>query len=197
MTDAPTKLAAPGARLARRRFLRHGLRHGATLSAVAAMPALALPARASVAPVRELAMNHLHTREAIDVVYARDGSYLPEALGSLDHFLRDHYSGAIGRIDPKLHDLLHAVRQVLGTERPFQVISGYRAPATNAHLKATRGGGVATRSLHMDGRAIDVRLPGVALADLRDAALSLKAGGVGYYPREQFVHIDTGRVRRW
>jgi len=182
---------------ARRRFLTAGLRHGATLSAVAAMPALVLPARARVAPVRELAMNHLHTRETIDVVYARGESYLPEALGSLDHFLRDHYSGEVGRIDPKLHDLLHAVRQVLGTDRPFHVISGYRAPATNAHLKATRGGGVATRSLHMDGRAIDVRLPGVPLADLRDAALSLKAGGVGYYPREQFVHIDTGRVRRW
>jgi uncharacterized protein YcbK (DUF882 family) len=198
MTDTLSGPAAPPQRPARRRFLRHGLRHGATLSAVAAaLPALALPARASVAPARELALNHLHTHEAIEIVYARGARYLPEALGSLDHFLRDHYSGAVGRIDPKLHDLLHAVRQVLGTERPFHVISGYRAPATNAHLKATRGGGVATRSLHMDGRAIDVRIPGVALADLRDAALSLQAGGVGYYPREQFVHIDTGRVRRW
>jgi uncharacterized protein YcbK (DUF882 family) len=77
------------------------------------------------------------------------------------------------------------------------VISGYRAPRTNEHLQKTRGGGVATHSLHMEGRAIDVRLPGVPLADLRDAALTLKSGGVGYYEREQFVHLDTGRVRRW
>jgi len=182
---------------ARRRFLHLGLRHGATLSAVAAMPALVLPARARPAPARELVMSHLHTHEHIDLVYARGSDYLPEALGSLDHFLRDHYSGEVGRIDPKLHDLLHSVRQLLGTDKAFHVISGYRAPTTNARLKATRGGGVATRSLHMEGRAIDVRLPGVPLADLRDAALSLKAGGVGFYPREQFVHIDTGRVRHW
>lgn len=182
---------------ARRRFLHLGLRHGATLSAVVAAPALVLPARARLAPDRALVMQHTHTQEHIDLVYARGNTYLPAALGTLDHFLRDHYSGVVGRIDPQLHDLLHAVRQVLGTEQAFHVISGYRSPATNAHLKATRGGGVATRSLHMDGRAIDVRLPGVPLADLRDAALSLKAGGVGYYPREQFVHIDTGRVRHW
>ncbi|MBX3611909.1 MAG: DUF882 domain-containing protein [Hydrogenophaga sp.] len=175
----------------RRHFLRTGL------SAVAAAPALALPQRAWAAPVRELAFDHLHTHEQIDIVYARGSDYLPDALGQLNHFLRDHYSGDVGRIDPGLHDLLHAVRRELGTERAFQVISGYRSPATNAQLKATRGGGVATHSLHMEGRAIDVRLPGVALSDLRDAALSLKAGGVGYYPHEQFVHIDTGRVRRW
>lgn len=192
----------PGKRCpARRHFLRQGLRHGATLTALAAAPALVLPARAQAvappAPLRGLVMNHLHTHEHIDVVYARGGSYLPDALGSLDHFLRDHYSGEIGRIDPTLHDLLHAVRRELGTSQPFQVISGYRTPATNKHLKATRGGGVARHSLHMEGRAIDVRLPGIALADLRDAARSLKAGGVGFYPHEQFVHIDTGRVRHW
>ena len=77
------------------------------------------------------------------------------------------------------------------------MISGYRCPATNTTLRNTRGGGVARRSLHMDGKAIDVRLPGVPLADLRDAALSLGMGGVGFYPREQFVHVDTGPVRRW
>jgi len=181
----------------RRHFLRLGLRHGATLTAVAALPAVMLPARARPASARELVMSHLHTHEHIDIVYARGDDYLPDALGSLDHFLRDHYSGEVGRIDPRLHDLLHAVHRELGTGQPFHVISGYRAPATNTHLKATRGGGVATHSLHMEGRAIDVRVPGVPLADLRDAALSLKAGGVGYYPHEQFVHIDTGPVRRW
>jgi uncharacterized protein YcbK (DUF882 family) len=176
----------------RRRFLRTGL-----LGAVAGAPLLALPRHVWAAPQRELALDHLHTREQIQLVYARGADYVPEALGRLNNFLRDHYSGAVGQIDPALHDLLHALRRVLATERPFEVISGYRSPATNAHLKATRGGGVATRSLHMDGRAMDVRLPGVALADLRDAAIALQAGGVGYYEREQFVHVDTGRVRRW
>jgi len=185
----------------RRRFLHHGLRHGARLgAAAAALPALVVPGRALARLAegpRELAMNHLHTGETIDVVYARGSRYDTQALGSLDHFLRDHYSGDVGQIDPQLHDLLFAVHRVVGSKTPFHVISGYRSPATNAHLKATRGGGVATRSLHMQGQAIDVRIPGVPLVDLRDAALSLKGGGVGYYPREQFVHIDVGRVRRW
>ena len=89
------------------------------------------------------------------------------------------------------------MRRELGVQTPFQVISGFRSPKTNANLRSTRGGGVAKRSLHMDGQAIDVRLPGVELSDLRDAALSLRLGGVGFYPRDQFVHLDTGRVRNW
>lgn len=175
----------------RRQWLR------SALGAAVAAPVLVLPGRVWAAPVRELAFDHLHTHEQIDLVYARGDAYVPEALGRLDHFLRDHYSGDVGHIDPGLHDLLHALRRVLATDRPYQVISGYRSPRTNAHLKATRGGGVATRSLHMDGQAIDIRVSGVPLADLRDAAWSLQAGGVGYYPREQFVHVDIGRVRRW
>jgi uncharacterized protein YcbK (DUF882 family) len=115
----------------------------------------------------------------------------------LNHFLRDHYTGEVGSMDPQLFDLLHRVRRALGSTAAFQVISGYRAPATNLRLRLTRGGGVARNSLHTEGRAIDVRLPGVALAELRDAALSLRAGGVGFYPREDFVHLDTGRVRHW
>lgn len=175
---------------ARRRFLRHSL-------AAATLPAALLPARARAAAPRSLAMVHTHTGEHIDIVYATGERYETPALGRLDHFLRDHYSGEVGHIDPALHDLLHAVRRTLGTERAFHVISGYRCPATNERLRTTRSGGVAKRSLHMDGRAIDVRLPGVPLAELRDAALSLKAGGVGYYASSQFVHLDTGRVRRW
>lgn len=176
---------------------RRLLRSGARLAAAAALPMLALPARASVPAARSLAMSHTHTRERIDLVYAVAQDYLSEALGSLNHFLRDHYTGEVGAIDPQLFDLLHRVRQVLGSTAAFQVISGYRAPATNLRLRLTRGGGVASKSLHTEGRAIDVRLPGVALADLRDAALSLRAGGVGYYAREDFVHLDTGRVRHW
>lgn len=156
-------------------------------------------ARASTPRLRSLALDHTHTRERIDLVYASGEHYVPQALGSLNHFLRDHYSGDVGRIDPQLFDLLHDVRQALGSEVPltYQIISGYRSPLTNARLRSTRSGGVAKQSLHMEGKAIDVRLPGVPLAELRDAALSLKAGGVGYYPHDQFVHIDTGRVRSW
>ena len=130
-------------------------------------------------------------------MYALGEQYLPRALSTLNHFLRDHYSGDVGVIDPQLFDLLHRLHSGLATTQAFEVISGYRCPETNATLRATRAGGVASRSLHMDGKAIDIRLPGVPLAALRDAALSLGAGGVGFYPREQFVHVDTGLVRSW
>ncbi|ODU99306.1 MAG: twin-arginine translocation pathway signal protein [Rubrivivax sp. SCN 70-15] len=177
----------------RRRFLHHTVH----LAAAGALPALSAPARASLAGARELMLHNTHTQERIDLVYAVQARYVPEALGSLNHFLRDHYTGDIGRIDPRLFDLLHDIRRVLGSAQPFEVISGYRCATTNARLRATGGGGVAQHSLHMEGRAIDVRLPGVPLADLRDAARSLRAGGVGFYPRDQFVHVDTGRVRHW
>lgn len=156
-------------------------------------------AAATLVAGRSLAFEHTHTRERISLVYAVDGQYVPDALTSLNRFLRDHYSGTVGQMDPQLFDLLHDVRRALGGQSlgAFEVISGYRCPETNDHLRNSRGGGVAKRSLHMEGKAIDVRIPGVPLAELRDAALSLQAGGVGYYPREQFVHIDTGRVRSW
>jgi uncharacterized protein YcbK (DUF882 family) len=173
------------------------LRHGARLAALGALPLLARPAFANAAGARSLAMVHTHTGERIDVVYARDEQYLPESLAALNRFLRDHYSGEVGTIDPQLFDILHRTQALLGTARPYEIISGYRCPATNQRLRETRGGGVASRSLHMDGRAIDVRLSGVPLAELRDAALELQAGGVGYYASSRFVHVDTGRVRRW
>jgi uncharacterized protein YcbK (DUF882 family) len=187
----------------RRQFIR---RTTALALAGFAVPALAsLPpaapsvsaAEAGTPTVRRLAFQHLHTGERLAVAYAEQDQYLPDALGALNRLLRDHYSGEVGTITPALFDQLHRLQQLLGTTQPFHVISGYRAPSTNARLRETRGGGVARRSLHMDGRAIDVRLPGVELARLRDAALSLRAGGVGYYPRDQFVHLDNGPVRRW
>lgn len=179
--------------LARRTFLRHAAR----ALAAGALPLSTMHAQAAVPGARGLSMVHTHTRERIDLVYAVGEQYDPAALGSLNRFLRDHYSGDVGEIDPKVFDLLHRVQRELGSTRAFEVISGYRCPATNTNLRETRGAGVAKRSLHMDGRAIDVRLPGVALADLRDAALSLRVGGVGFYPRDQFLHLDTGRVRNW
>lgn len=176
---------------ARRRFLHHGAR----LAAAGALPVLSAPARASAQ--RALALVHTHTHERTDIVYAIGEQYVPAALGALNRFLRDHHTGDVGHIDPQLFELLHRVRQVLGAGQAYEVISGYRCPTTNAQLRQTRGGGVARHSLHMEGRAIDVRLPGVPLPELRDAALALRAGGVGFYPREQFVHLDVGRVRHW
>jgi len=178
---------------ARRRFLRGGAR----LAAVGALPMWSHAARARDAAPRSLAMLHTHTLERIELVFAVGERYVPEALGRLNHFLRDHYTGEVGVIDPQLLELLHGVQQALGTERAFEIISGYRCPATNARLRDTRGGGVAKQSLHMQGRAIDVRLPGVPLDELRDAALSLHGGGVGYYASSRFVHLDNGRVRHW
>ncbi|EER58082.1 protein of unknown function DUF882 [Acidovorax delafieldii 2AN] len=177
----------------RRRFLGAGSRW---LMTGALLP-LAQPALANQPGARSLSFDHTHTSERLALVYALGDAFVPQALTSLNHFLRDHYSGEAGVMDPQLFNLLHQIRQELRVQQPFQVISGYRSPATNQTLRATRGGGVAKHSLHMDGKAIDVRLPGVPLASLRDAALSLGAGGVGFYPREQFVHVDTGPVRRW
>jgi uncharacterized protein YcbK (DUF882 family) len=173
------------------------LRSTARLMIGSAMLTFAGRALASLPNARSLVFHHTHTGERLEVVYAVDDRYLPGALTTLNHFLRDHYSGKVGVIDPRLFDLLHRLQLELGCCEPFHVISGYRSPETNATLKATRGGGVARHSLHMDGKAIDIRLPGVPLTDVREAAISLKQGGVGYYPREQFVHVDTGRVRYW
>lgn len=162
------------------------------------LPSSGMPNGAALTP-RSLAFRHTHTREHISLVYAADGDYLPDALSLLNRFMRDHYSGTVGQMDPQLFDVLHKIRLALRSQSlpAYEVISGYRCPDTNNKLRTTRGGGVAKRSLHMEGKAIDVRLPGVPLAELRDAATALRAGGVGYYPGEQFVHIDTGRVRTW
>jgi uncharacterized protein YcbK (DUF882 family) len=168
-------------------------------AATIAAPAILLPRRAlaTSAATRELAFAHTHTGERLAIVYAEGGAYVPDALTRLNRFLRDHYSGAVGTIDPALFDQLFALRRELGATRPFHVISGYRSSATNEALRRRGGGGVAKASLHTHGQAIDIRLPGVALTDLRNAALDLKAGGVGYYAASGFVHVDTGRPRSW
>jgi uncharacterized protein YcbK (DUF882 family) len=188
MTTPPLQ---PDRARARRRFL------GAAAALLAA-PALVTSGRveAAVPDLRTLAFAHTHTGEEISLSYASGRSYLADALARLEWFLRDFRNGETHPIDPRLFDQLHQLAAITGTKARFQVISGYRSPATNHALRA-RGGGVAERSLHLDGRAIDVRLADVPLADLRDAALSMRAGGVGYYPGSQFVHIDTGPVRRW
>lgn len=164
-----------------------------------AAPMLCLPRRVRGAETRRsLRFEHIHTGESLALIYAVGDQYVAGALDLIQHFLRDFRNGATHAIDPGLLDQLHRLAVATTTRAPFQVISGYRSPATNALLQR-EGRGVASHSLHLQGQAIDVRLADVALADLRDAALSLRAGGVGYYPSpsSDFIHIDTGSVRRW
>lgn len=147
-------------------------------------------------PVGRLDFLNLHTGERLSTVFREGESYNADALAAINHVLRDHRTHEVHVIHPELLETLVRLRQTISATGPFQVISGYRSPATNAALHAASSG-VASRSLHMDGMAIDIRAPGVRLSDLRDAAWDLQAGGVGYYPDSEFVHIDIGRVRRW
>ena len=184
---------APRAPLSRRRFCRH---LGAGIGAAACAPLWASDLVASTPGYRALSFQHLHTGESLAIPYVEDGQYVPEALARIDHVLRDHYDGAVHPIDRDLLEILHAVALEIGTRSPFRVISGYRSPATNEMLRK-RGSGVSRNSLHMQGRAIDIRLDDVDTAHLRDAGLAVALGGVGYYRTSDFVHLDTGRVRRW
>lgn len=162
-----------------------------------APPILASQAHAALAKSRSLTFENLHTGKRLDIVYSLGDRYVPEALSTLNTFLFDHYSGRIGRMDPKLFDLLYRLKLTLSCEQPIQVISAYRCPSTNQKLRAKGHGGVARKSLHMEGKAIDMRLADVSLKDLRDAARRVRGGGVGYYPKDGFVHVDTGPVRTW
>lgn len=175
----------------RRRFLTAG----AGLIGAAMLPkaALAIPMKGE----RKLSFYNTHTSETLKTVYWADGRYVPEGLRDANKILRDWRTGDITSMDPELLDLLTHVRNVTGTEaKPIHIISGYRSPKTNAMLRE-HSNGVAKKSLHQLGKAIDIRIPGVDLGYLRKAALSLKEGGVGYYPAQDFVHVDTGRVRFW
>ena len=145
---------------------------------------------------RSLDFYHTHTGEELTVVYFVDGDYLPEALEQVNEFLRDFRNGDVIPIDPGVLDLLHEIKRETNTESPFEVISAYRSPQTNEMLRSI-GRAVAKKSMHLQGKAIDIRLRDVNLAELRTVALELKRGGVGYYPKSNFVHVDTGRVRRW
>jgi len=142
---------------------------------------------------------HTHTGERLDIVYRRGDSYIPEALAQIDHYMRDHRTGEVRHFDPRLFDLLYDLTASLnhpGGE--IDVICGYRTPWSNEFLRSRSAhSGVAVHSLHMQAEAIDIRLPGVPTSAVRDAALRLQRGGVGYYRASNFVHVDVGRVRRW
>jgi uncharacterized protein YcbK (DUF882 family) len=177
-------------------------RRGLMGGVMAAGAALALPLPAMAAGIEwRLAIRNVHTNESVDAVFARSGRFVPAGLAELNHGLRDWRTGESIGMDRRLLALLVSLRQKLelGGNRKIDLICGYRSPQTNAKLRA-RGGshsGVASQSQHMLGKATDIVVPGVSLDRLRGAALALGGGGVGYYPRDGFVHVDTGRVRHW
>lgn len=169
---------------------------------IAVLPVFLVPARTAVATVQptpeyRLRFFHTHTGEHLTVVYRRGNDYVPDALARLDEFLRDHRTGEARHYDPRVFDLLYDLTVSLGEpDAEIDVICGYRTPWSNEFLR-THGQGVARHSLHMQAMAIDIRMPTVKTSLLRDAALSLHRGGVGYYASSDFVHVDVGRERRW
>ncbi len=180
--------------LSRRRFLRAGL--GAC--AVLALPMGTSTAHAAIRRPfeKKLSFLNLHTGERTRATFWANGRYIPESMRAINYVLRDHRTGDRRPIDPQLFDLLYLLQHKLGTKQEFHVVSAYRSPATNAKL-AEQNGGVAKNSMHTHGKAIDIRLPGRRLSDIRAAAMSLQMGGVGYYPSSNFIHLDTGNFRYW
>jgi uncharacterized protein YcbK (DUF882 family) len=165
------------------------------------MAARALPsgvvATLSPEPAYRLHLYQVHTGERLDIVYRFGDRYDPEALARINRYLRDYRSGEVRQYDPRVLDLLHDLLTSLGRPHAeIDVVCAYRTPRTNEYLR-THGQGVARHSLHMQAMAIDIRIPSVSTAELRDAALALHRGGVGYYATSHFVHVDVGRVRRW
>lgn len=191
--------SAPLTRSGRKRSMTHCPQRRRFLGALAlAGSAMALPRMVFAAPTRprRLRFLHTHTSEKLDVVYYENGAYLPDAMHELNYLLRDFRSGDVVDMDRNLLDLLVMLQQRLGSTGTYEIISAYRSPATNEMLRR-RGGGVAKSSMHLFGKAIDVRLTDADTRNVRKAGLDLARGGVGYYSKSNFVHLDTGRVRHW
>ena len=169
---------------------------GASVVALSFAATLVPPQDVRAADARELSFYHTHTHQNLDVVYYQNGEYVESALDEINHFLADFRTGDIAEMDPKLLDILYDLRNELDSDGIYEVISAYRSQKTNEMLRS-KSGGVARKSQHLLGNAIDVRLRGVPTAELRDTAFAMKRGGVGYYEKSDFVHLDTGRVRRW
>ena len=177
----------------RRGFLKAGLAVTAALGFW--MPPIEAVAAAPLSG-RVVTLANAHTGDKFKGEYWANGRYLPDAFGDIKKLMRDHRTNDIFPIDPRLMDILYVVQRRLENFNSFRVFSGYRSPKTNAMLRR-KGEGVARNSLHMSGQAIDLQLPGSRLSSLKKAAIDVKSGGVGFYPRSDFVHIDTGRVRHW
>ena len=175
---------------------RDFIKIGAGLLSTCLLPSAGWSALSPDNSRRTLSLHNTHTGEELITCYFKNGAYCPDAMGRINHILRDHYTGDIAAMDPQLIDLLNSVNRQLGCSDPFHILSGYRSPQTNARLRKQRSG-VAKSSYHILGRAIDIRLPGCDTRQLREACLDLKLGGVGYYPRSDFVHVDTGAFRTW
>ncbi len=174
---------------------RSFLKTSAVVASALSMPALA---RAAVAAPHErvLRLYNTHTGESLKSVFWAEGKFIPDALGEINKLLRDHRSNTVAEMDPQLLMLLDQVSAKFDNKNVLHIISGYRSPETNKKL-AAQSGGVAKHSMHLEGKAIDIRMPGQQLAHVHKAAMALKGGGVGYYPDSQFVHLDTGRLRNW
>lgn len=195
MNERLNALLAPRT-LGRRRFLGLGaaalaLPFASRLRAVAACPSPPLP------PDRRLSFFNIHSGESASAAYCRAGVLVPEALARINYILRDTFTNEIKEIDVALLDLLVRLALAVSTQGPFHVISGYRSPSTNEYLRRHSRGGVVEHSLHLDGKAVDIRVPGIELRRLYRAAVDLRGGGVGFYAGEDFIHVDTGRVRTW
>ena len=178
-------------------FTRRQVLQKALLSVPLLISFSPLLAMAGKPPIRQLSFFHTHTKKRLSVVYSKKGKYLPEAFERINRFLGDFRTGEIYAIDPALMDNLYDIQAAAGNKDGlFEVISGFRSLSTNTKLRG-RSKGVAKRSLHMCGRAIDVRLAGTDTSKLRDISIALRRGGTGYYSQSDFVHVDTGRVRCW
>lgn len=178
-----------------RRSLLTGLGAAALVAGLGGV-AQAQPRMPATLVRRRLNLRHLHTGEVVDIVYHQNGRYLPEALAKMNRFLRDHRDGSVHPIEVEVLDFLHDLTVELGITERVGIVCGYRSPRSNALLRANSSG-VAKRSLHLQGMAIDIRVPGKRVKTVAEAAMDLRLGGVGRYTRSNFVHIDCGRFRTW
>ncbi len=179
------------AEMGRRRFLKIG-----TLTAAAGLLPFPVVQAYCSPPARSLSLYSPNTGDAFEGVYFAEGKYIKDALERISRVMRDNRTGDIHQIDPNLLDILYAIGKKTRSTSPMNIISGYRCPATNAWLRK-RSKNVAAKSLHLFGQAADIRVPGVKTSSLKQTAVNLKGGGVGYYPRSRFVHVDTGPIRYW
>jgi uncharacterized protein YcbK (DUF882 family) len=175
---------------------RSFLKSSAVLASALSLPAVSKAAASKLSSERTLRLYNTHTGESLRSVFWAEGQFIPDALKDINRLLRDHRNNKVAAMDPQLLVLLDKVSAQFGDRHVLHVISGYRSPESNEMLHE-HSNGVAKHSLHMEGKAIDIRLPGTALANLHKAVMAAHGGGVGYYPDSQFVHMDTGRVRYW